>query len=386
MDNKISQNRYSDWVIAVLFVFSLFIPMGFWLVQGDESFSEAEKRSLQDLPKLSVQSATTWCTAFDGYYQDHFGLREWLIHRYQREMSKRFGVSGVAVVIEGQEGWLYLADGDILDDFKGQLRFSDKEKRAFWQQLKTRQEWLKQQGSAYLFMIAPNKQSIYPEYLPEYFQELRGPSRLDDLLSAMPLHEMGPLLDIRKRLVVEKSDVRLYDRTDTHWNLRGAHMGYLALMEETGRQTEELRFTALFEEESGGDLARLMGQKESRIEQSPLFETNLFSAVLREIEAPFAEMLALPQLNVVRTTKANRDMRVLVLHDSFFERLKPMVSETYGEVLYVWRYYDNASMRFITEDKLRQLVDLYKPDLVIEELVERNLPHYWPEPSPTVQE
>lgn len=394
MDANISHNRYSDWVIAVLFVLCLLLPFVVWLVQGDVSFSEAEKRSLQQFPKVSAHSSiTSWSKAFDDYYQDHFGFREWFIHRHQRELSKRFGVSGVAEVIEGREEWLYLAGGDILDDLKGRLLFSNTDKDLFWRQLKGREAWLQKQGSSYLFLVAPNKQSIYPEFMPEYFQDLRGQSRLDNLLLSTPSSQgTGALLDIRKQLLAEKKSTRLYDRTDTHWNIRGAHVAYLALMEQirslqpNGPQAEALHFTAHDVATPAGDLAGMMGQGESRTEQSPQFDGSTFSAVLKGVDTPIAAMLNLLQLKVAGTVKAGRGMRVLVLHDSFFERLKPMVSETFGEVLYVWRYYDAATMSFFSEARLQELVARYKPDLVIEELVERNLPYYLPRQEVSPQE
>jgi hypothetical protein len=390
MSLKTSPSRYSDWSIAILFVLCLLLPLVVWFVQGDASFSETEKRPLQQFPKISsYDSVTSWSKGFDAYYQDHFGFREWFIHRHQRELSKRFGVSGVAEVIEGREQWLYLAGGDILDDLKGKLHFSDAHKTLFWQQLRQRQAWLGQQGCGYLFLVAPSKQSIYPEFMPKHFQTLRGQSRLDDLLASMPSQGGGALLDIRKQLIAAKSGARLYDRSDTHWNLRGAYVAYVAIMErlqslvKPAPAMETLHFAALYEDTPAGDLAGMMGEGGSRREQSPRFEKSVFSATLKGVAAPIATMLSLPQLKVAHTVKAGRGLRVLVLHDSFFERLKPMVSESFGEVLYVWRYYDAATMGFFSETRLQELVALYKPDLVIEELVERNLPFYLPQITPS---
>ncbi len=64
---------------------------------------------------------------------------------------------------------------------------------------------------------------------------------------------------------------------------------------------------------------------------------------------------------------------MLVLHDSFFNQLKPFVSESFGEVLYVWQYYDATTLVFFNKDKLSALLDIYQPDFVIEETVERYL-------------
>jgi len=374
-----------DSFIIVLFLAAILTPLCIWIVQTDVSFSEAEKRELTSFPKLQKQSITEFTHAFDTYFQDHFGLREWFIQRYHREASKRFGVSGVPDVVEGRDGWLYLSHNSILDDLKGRLHLSDQEKKTFWDHLIKKETWFKEKNIAFIFLIAPNKQSIYPEYLPAHFQSSPKPSRLDDLLSTKSADGGESLLDVRSDLRIEKQRTRLYNKSDSHWNSQGAHLAYLALMKQNRvlfpeiQALEEIHFTQEWQNTPGGDLAEMIGKKDLVVERKPVIDTGNYTAMPKTIAPPLANFFKPSQLLVFQTTKANRHLRVLVFHDSFFGILSPFISESYGNVLYVYRYQNDTTSAFLNENKLNELVSIYKPDLVIEELVERNLPIFIPD-------
>lgn len=385
MHTEATQNRLTNLLIIALFLAAILTPFSIWVVQKDVSFSEVEKRKLNNFPELQKQSIPEFTHAFDSYFQDHFGLREWLINRYHREASKRFGVSGVPDVVEGREGWLYLSHNSMLDDLKGRLGFSDPEKKAFWNYLLTKEAWFDERNIAYIFLVAPNKQSIYPEYLPSYFLSSPKPSRLDELLSTRPVHGGTSLLDVRSALRLEKLNSRLYNKSDSHWNAQGAYLAYLAIMKRTQllfpevQAQEEFHFLQKWENTPGGDLAEMTGKKNATVEQRPVVNTEKFTSALKNIGEPLTDFFILSQLQVYQTTKTNRSLKVLVLHDSFFGILSPFISESYGDVLFANRYQNDATSTFLTESKLKELVTMFKPDLVIEELVERNLPNFIPD-------
>jgi len=378
-------SKLVDFLIIALFFGALLSPSVLWLVEKDVFYSDVEKRTLQSFPKIdSLHSISTFTRSFDSYFQDHFGLREWLIHRYQREAQKRFGISGVADVVEGNDGWLYLSSGNILNDLKGKIQFSEKEKKVFWHHLIEQEKWLKELGIAYIFLVAPNKQTIYPEYLPEHYQSSLKPSRLDRLLAKKPDHGGENLLDVRSRLQREKDQTQLYFKSDTHWNAHGAFLAYQAVMERSQfvfpeiQALKNIHLKPHWADMSDGDLAVMMGGKDTIREQRPVLDTSDFTATPMKLSKETADIIPSPLLQSLRTIKKNRPLRVLVLHDSFFNILKPYISESFGEVLYVTRYRNGATMQLFNQSTLQNLVALYKPDIVIEELVERNLQRFLP--------
>ncbi len=385
MNQTPTSPKLVDSLIISIFLIALVAPLLIWALEKDVFFSDTEKRKLQHFPEINVQQSITEFThSFDSYFQDHFGLREWLISRYQHEASKRFGVSGVPNVIEGSEGWLFLSFGDTVKDLKGKLQFSKAETESFWNLLIEKEDRLKDQGIAYIFLIAPNKQSIYPEYLPDFYQSpSKKASRLDQLLAVKPPHGGESLLDIRHRIIQKKSRTRLYDKSDTHWNIQGAYLAHIALLGRVQELFPDVRLQnsiespPLWKDAPGGDLAVMIGKEDTIIEQKPVLNTTNFSAFYPPMSHAVTELLQSPQLGILYSAKEKRPLNVLVLHDSFFEILKPTISESFGRVLYVTRYKNDATMDFFDESKLQDLITLYKPDLIIEELVERNLTRFF---------
>lgn len=384
MERRILHNRLVDLAIILLFLLTILVPLFIWMIQQEKTYSEAEKRQLVSWPHLAgFDSIPDYTRAFDTYFQDHFGGREWFIHRYQRELEKRFRTSSSPNVFEGTNGWLFFSGDGILDDLKGQLLFSKEEQRSFWRIVEQKEDWLQQKGVAYIFLVAPNKQSIYPEYLPEYYRKVRASSRLDDLLQNKPLTGISPFLDVRSRLLEGKTIARLYDKTDTHWNYYGAHIAYLAVMDRVQdifpafSVRSSFHFAPEWENGQGGDLAVMIGRRTSIVEKRPVVDTADFTTIRKNPGKELASLLSLPQLKPFVSKKKSSSLRVLILQDSFTEKLKPFFSESFGEVLYIWQYYDTSTMQYMDKEKLKRLVDIYQPDLVIEEIVERFLPHFF---------
>ena len=79
-------------------------------------------------------------------------------------------------------------------------------------------DWLRAQGIAYVFVIAPDKHVIYREYMPETIRR-SAISRIDKLVSRSA---STPLFVCGSAAAARAGRERLYHRADTHWNDRGA--------------------------------------------------------------------------------------------------------------------------------------------------------------------
>jgi hypothetical protein len=96
--------------------------------------------------------------------------------------------------------------------------------------LESRRETLARQNARYLFVIGSDKNTIYPEKLPDYIREHRGRSRSQQLLDY--LRATGSpvdVLDLRESLLAAKTTGVLYFQQDTHWNGRGFFVAYQAM-------------------------------------------------------------------------------------------------------------------------------------------------------------
>jgi len=80
-----------------------------------------------------------------------------------------------------------------------------------------------------IFVIAPDKQSIYPEMLPVYLLP-KGSTRVDQLIAYLrETHSPANVLDLRPVLLEAKHDGLVYFPQDTHWNGRGYFAAYRAI-------------------------------------------------------------------------------------------------------------------------------------------------------------
>jgi len=375
--------KIEQYLLIFIFILSITSPLLLFLAHHDAVYSKAEKRYLHPFADvLQQQSLTRMTKAFDLYFQDHFGLRNWMIHRYQREMDKRFGKTGVASVLKGENNWLFFALDNLPEDFKGKAQFSPDEQGYFWKELSRRKQWHADHGSSYMLLIAPNKQSIYPEFLPKDLQPQSAPTRLDKLLESRPNSAENTLIDVRPLLLAEKKQHRLYDITDTHWNYRGALIGYQAIQQLAGKLFPDYQGRSTFhfgegwDYLPGGDLALMSGRSATTTEARPILVKDHFTARKQLIAQPLQALLSLPELQPEYYHNPQGQLRVLILHDSFFNPLKSFVSEGFGETLFIWTHYNDATLYFFSASRMARLLEIYQPDLVIEEIVERHLEQF----------
>jgi alginate O-acetyltransferase complex protein AlgJ len=313
----------------------------------------------------------------DSFLSDNFGFRDFLINRYYKEIRKRFGISGVdKTVLEGREGWLYFIAENQLQDFQGKTVLSEKELTTWIDAARKKHDWLKARGIRYLLVIAPNKQSIYPEFMPGSLPQLNGTSRFQQLRQRLQSQPLDFLVDLHTPMLTAKSQYQLFHKTDTHWNHRGAFVGYLAIIRSLQERfpNEEFRHDFHFgqdrtercSEAVGCDLA-LMARSDQEV-----YETYPVVDDIHLCRWPFP--ISQFGLTNIDTTKGQyhfskrcqrQQIRAVIFRDSFMNALEPFLSENFKESIYLWKPYDQQNME--------ELLNHFTPDLVVEEVVERDL-------------
>jgi alginate O-acetyltransferase complex protein AlgJ len=134
-------------------------------------------------------------------------------------------------VLFGHASWLFFNDSPPaaaarLADFRGTLRMSDGAIATIDRQVAGARAAFGACGKVAFVVIAPNKQSIYPEELRK--DATRQSSRLDDVLARLSPEARSAFIDPRSELRTGKSryGVSVYHPTDSHWNDLGAFIAY----------------------------------------------------------------------------------------------------------------------------------------------------------------
>ncbi|MBE7535172.1 MAG: hypothetical protein HS124_05500 [Anaerolineales bacterium] len=265
----------------------------------------------------------------------------------------------------GDNGWLiYTAEGDI-EDYQRIDLFTEKELSAFRTNLDALSEDYAGRGITLLLVIPPNKNTIYPERVPEQIPVYGTISKLDQVVGALRASGKTRMIDLRSPLLAAKEERQIYYATDTHWNDYGAYIAYSAIMNELHKTHPNLAarpasdFEPVVREPDTLDLAAIMGTTllpESRIQFAPMFDLNSAYKTInlggRKLMFSYNRSADLPDL--------------VMYHDSFFFNVIPMLGEHFHNSVYVQNFSGGGLWNF-------SWVDERKPDVVIIEFAERYL-------------
>ena len=327
-----------------------------------------ENRAIAPWPPLAA--TREFAAAFERAFSDRFGARDALLRLHNRTLVRVFGVSPAPNVLIARDGWLFFKgeDGHALDRFyRGTLAVDDHQLRDVVDELRRRARYLASQGIAYVVTIAPDKATVYPEMLPAWVRPVTPRSPLDRLVAMIERDRFVRYVDLRPALRAAKTRERVYYATDSHWNSLGAPVAYEAIMRAIGDALAPRKIAiapvTLPPYVPGvdvyhGDLARMTGDTDHFPEPD---------------YAPLWKILAAGDSRCAKRQDSGKDPglawyacdrpglpRAVMYRDSMAIPLIPLLSENFAHVVYVESHrFDPA---FIGREK---------PDVVIEEMVER---------------
>lgn len=368
-------SRVSSAVLVVLFLVGIFAPLVGVRIGGHgwDIGARAENRRMAQLPELlraeggragsgkaRLRAVAHFPGEFKYYLSDHFGFRSLLIRAHGLLMVEGLGVTSNHAVTLGKEGWLYLANDKSTEDWRNVEPFTESELGQWRAMLEERHNYCAGRGIPYLFVVAPSKYDVYPEYMPDRLTRVGADCRLDQLKAYLKRGGSPvTVVDLREPLLAARDhgDVRLYQKTDTHWNDRGAWIGYAAMMAAVRARVPGATplplsdFEAVTAIRPGMDLAGLLGLNDVLTEES------LDLRAKRRMRLPHVE-----QNDVEPITVDGPGPRVVMFRDSFMTAALPFVAESFGRGVYLW------------EDGFdREVVSAERPDVVIQQIAQRKL-------------
>lgn len=270
---------------------------------------------------------------------------------------------------EGKDSWLFLGDNFQKSLSKLTLKIKPKDSRID----ATEQEFsnLAKAGEAnnvkVILVIGPNKESIYPEYLPD--NVVPSPQKyssffLEKLYKIPNLIVYDPTEDLIQAKINEGF---LYYRTDTHWNNKGAFItfsGFSKLLGTPIPKIDLIQSRTPF----GGDLLEMTNQKDFPLNPDDSWDIVWKSkTIISETDIPNEKITIFGSTSVVINENALSDKYVWVCGDSFSRTLRQFLNATYREVRYVGHWSDKLKTMPEELSKTNR-----KPDIIIIEKVERS--------------
>ncbi|GAA4448496.1 hypothetical protein GCM10023189_06460 [Nibrella saemangeumensis] len=332
-------------------------------------FQSTENRQLKDIPAFQFPHVNTFIRRFDQYYKDNFGWRNALFYVYSRWKFRILGKSPLPEkVIVGKEGWFYLGNSynRVVDQHRGLVPITTDSLQAITDNLTRHQRELAQKGIKLFVFIAPDSHTIYPEYIPDPLQSAAQISRLDVLKQHITRNTTIPFIDVRDTLQKAKRSHQVYYQTDTHWNDYGAMVGSGALLQRMRQEIPALPtaspsdYHIVSMRGIGGDLVAMLTLQEE-IKDPIYYEIKPAPhRAARQIATVPNERSGFPSMRF--TGPDNRLPKLLLIGDSFSHSMTQFIPGYFRESY------------FVRDNRLDYgLVQAEQPDVIVIEIVERNL-------------
>jgi alginate O-acetyltransferase complex protein AlgJ len=369
-----------DHALIAAFCSVTALPLAGWIVGFRNPARDPllhENRPLAPAPRLDLGRLKELPREIEAYFCDHFAFRGTLIRWHTLLLIRVLRTSPSPSVLLGKPPWLYVTGEHAIANVMGAVPFSETELARWAIALELRRAWLEGAGVPFLFVVAPGKTSIYPEYLPRYVRIREGRSRTDQWLDYMRRHTQVEILDLRDPVRQGKAAGLVFYENNTHWSDRGALLGYQAIVKRLSTMSEslaDLRPMELsdFRVVTGphvGDLVFMLGLT---LDMSINVEYLRPRAAYRAHEVPISLPAGYPWPRWVGRNapmakeRADRSGRILALHDSFLDELpRTALAEHFGRSVFLHEHTSRSLLKLMVEQE--------HPTVIVEEYAERVL-------------
>lgn len=292
---------------------------------------------------------------FDSFLLDNFAFREQMVTAFNILTINVFDETLNEKTVAGKDGWLFFKE--TLNDYLGKDVLSEKSIERIAKVLLLQQEYLDKKGINFVFTVAPNKSSIYPQYMPDYLVRQSDTKNIELLETEMKRLGVN-FLNLESEIKANLDLGQLYYKEDTHWNDLGALVAYRAIMGKVTKYSVSYdKYENVSTEEVydyGGDLHYfvLPSLKGGTEQIKLLIDTKYTSDRPVNLERDVTN----------GTSSDKNDFRLMIFRDSFGKALFPLISSNTGRAFYSAEFPYNYSH-----------IESEQPDAVLIELVERNI-------------
>lgn len=287
---------------------------------------------------------------FSSYFEERFAFRQEMITASRTLSAAVFRTSTEEKVILGKEGWLFY--GETLDDYERVNPMTDREIWSAAHSLALFQEACEAQGVNFLFTAAPNKNTLYGEYMPDRYPVADRETDLSRLTAALA-EEGVPYADLLTPLL-DQEEI-LYRKQDSHWTQKGAALAGDTILAALNRESPAF-FAGPFEEvwQAKGDLYEMLFPAGKELDRDEVYAwdfTFTYTTPIRSVED-----------TQIRTACAGKSGRLVMFRDSFGNALYPFLAESF----------ETACFSRVTPYDIT-CIQQEQADTVVIELVQRNL-------------
>lgn len=346
------------------------------LTEKYQSLRESRRIKYMPLKGLSKADIKKYSKDFERWFLDNYGLKYEMV-RANAKLYKSLGTSPLKEqYLFGKNGFMYLGNSfdNVVSISTGKNLFSKEELEEFTNNLKIYKNFFQKRGIPAYITIAPNKHTLYPEFLPSYL-DINEKTKYDQIIEYEG--DMLNIINLRNRLINAKTEYKdlLFYKTDTHWTRLASFIAYSEIIRILKQDFPNLYVQTMNDftlavDTVGGDLAynsNLLNTVNDHVINLS-YSTNLYRVETVTLSEKIDKNDPLHTINIgeeVVVINNNQEKCLLFIHDSFGATITDF-HQSFGKVVHVHPF-------SVDMDNIERVVEKYKPDIVLFEFVERYL-------------
>lgn len=355
-------------IFIVIFNLMISLPLLFTNLKPNV-ISKDENRKLTQKPELYNKDGSfnkKYLSDLEKWFNDNVGFRSNFVLTNAKIQYYVFNVlSNNSNMILGPNGEINYATDDIITDYAHLNMWSEEQLVSITNSYKKIDKFLKSKNIQFYYFQCWDKHTIYPEYFPKTIVQYGTKSRTDQRIERMLKDTDVTIISPKEELVKNKNKYEVYSKYGdaTHWTERGAYIGYQVLMNEINKLNSN-RYYILKENDydiklvdSGSTLFGGIHLKN----YSEKFNIKNPKAVLANDKLT---LYADDQRHDFYTNDTvDNKTRILIIGDSYFDNyiIDDIAESFYETIIIRGDYLENFS----------NIIEEYKPDIVILECAER---------------
>ncbi|WGD35975.1 DHHW family protein [Olleya sp. YS] len=352
--------KAKDWsykLFIIVFLTLLIIPNIVLLFGLEQGFTNNENIEFETPPEFDLSQPNTTLKNYKSYYLGNYGLKKTLVNQYvsfKSEILKENPLPDKVVV--GNQGWYFLGNAhkkvlnNTFNTTHDKIQIVQVVKN-----LKKLSEYLREKNILFYVAVAPNKHSIYKENLP--YKLNQNATFYEELIEALKDNNIN-YINLHKVLLEKKKEEKIYYKTDTHWNNLGAFYAYQDVINTIGKElsVKPLSLNDYIINTSLKPVNHLSKMINVYTKEQVVNLTLKKSVSIDTLSIRFDDLIFSNQ---------QQQFKLLMSRDSFSDAWIGFFNESFNQTRYIKNYNPITT----------QLIEQYKPDVVIYEIVERNLPN-----------
>ena len=366
MKNK---TNIANYIFIALFMAMLIVPA---VLMDHEQFksSDIDNKTLTEWPGFKMETENI--RTIEDYVDDRIGFRSVAIYSYTKLSNDLFHVMVHPLFMYGEEGHIYYKDPQYIAAYQ-RLNTDTEYMDSFVNFLEKTNDYLNSKNIKFVYFLAPDKKSIYPEYLPKSIHVKEDESSVIEYmtsrLESTDIEYVIPYAELlNAKAEAEKNGQVIYNQKydATHWNEFGSFVGQSLLDEKIRNWFPDVRPLSTDDYTLGFEKRTNLDQSDFPIDDDvPVY--TLISDTSQDAGGYLAKNIKL-EVPTFYAHYMNPEVpngkRIVIFTDSYFATYSKFYKNRFSEVFYIHRQ---------NYEYVQYIVNLLFPDVVVFETAERSM-------------